>query len=167
MKFAEYDQWFWAEADEFVWDASCVQIGPYVTPTVTPNKPPWKMEWTVLFGDGFYLRVVENWYRRSTSLGGTGVRKAFSFHYGPTNPTKDDEGVPLYSDQYPAIIRIDQDTDGRSSHLHYNGEDHVPQTRVQNLRISDADPFHFIRAVIEHRRSHQSFDQIMRFTVMK
>jgi hypothetical protein len=125
------------------------------------------MEWTVLFDDGFYLRLVENWYRRSASFGGGGIRKAFSFHYGPTNPDKDDEGVPLYSDKYPAIIRIDEDTDSRGPHLHYNGEDHVPQARVQNLRISDADPFQFIKTVIEHRRSHQRFDRIMRFTVTK
>ena len=167
MQFAEYDRWFSEQANGFSIEPTCLSIGPYVTPTVAPNKPPWKAEWTVLYEDGFYLRVVENWFRRSTSLGGRGERKAFSFHYGPTNPAKNDEGVPLYSDDYPAIIRIDQDTDERGSHLHYEGENHILQSRVQNLRLSNADPFWFIKAVVEHRRSHESFDQIMRFTVTK
>jgi hypothetical protein len=167
MKFTEYDHWFLEQAEGFIWDASCEHIGPYVTPTVTPDRPPWKAEWTVLFGDGFYFRVVENWYRRSANLGGRGVRKAFSFHYGPTNPVRDDEGTPLYSDDYQAIIRIDLDTDGRSAHLHYDGDDHIPQMRVQNLRISEVDPFRFIRAVVEHRSNHQSFDKIMGFTVIR
>jgi hypothetical protein len=167
MQFAEYDRWFWEQAGGFFFEQGCVPIGPYVTPTVAPNKPPWKAEWTVLFEDGFYFRVVENWFRRRTALGGRGERKAFSFHYGPTNPAKNDEGVPLYSDKYPALIRIDRDTDDRDSHMHYGGENHIPQARVQNLRISNVDPFWFIRAVIEHRRSQDSFDKIMRFTVTK
>jgi hypothetical protein len=167
MQFAEYEKWFEEQASGFDFGAGCVSVGPYLTPTVTPNKPPWKTEWTVLFEDGFYLRVVENWYRRSASLGGRGVRKAFSFHYGPTNPAKDHEGVPIHSDEYPAIIRIDHDTDGRGPHLHFGGEDHIPQGRVQNLRISDADPFQFIRAVVDFRRNRQSFDKIMQFTVTR
>jgi hypothetical protein len=165
MTFAEYEAWVAEQVAGFEFDPDCVVIGPYATPTVSPNKPPWKFEWTVLFGDGFYFRVVENWYRRAAGLGGRGYRKAFSFHYGLANPAKDNEGVPLRSDEYSAIIRIDQDADWRGPHLHFGGENHIPQARVKNLRISDADPFQFIQAVIEHRQSGDKFDKILRFTV--
>jgi hypothetical protein len=167
MTFSEYEEWLAEQTSGVLLDPRCVQIGPYATPTVAPNKPPWKLEWTVLFEDGFYFRVVENWYRRTASLGGRGYRKAFSFHYGPTNPAKDGEGVPLHSENYRAIIRIDQDADWRGPHIHFDGEDHIPQGKVKNLRISDVDPFHFIQAVIEHRQSGDNFDKILRFTVIK
>lgn len=167
MHFPEYVTWLEEQVAETALDQGCIQIGPFATPTVTPNKPPWKFEWTVLFQDGHYFRIVENWYRRSSNLGGKGYRSAFSFHYGPTNPATNDEGVPLPGREYPAIIRIDQDADWRGPHLHFGGEDHIPQGRVQNLRISDVDPFEFISAVIEHRRSNEGFDKIMRFTVTK
>ncbi len=69
----------------------------------------------------------------------------------------------MNSDAYPAVIRIDQDADWRGPHLHFDGEDHIAQSRVKNLRISDVDPFLFIRAVMEHRRSGDRFDNILRF----
>jgi hypothetical protein len=109
---------------------------------------------------------VENWYRRGSNLGGGGYRNAFSFHYGPANPSKDSEGIPLHSEAHPAIIRIDQD-DRIGPHIHYGGEDHIPQARVRNLRISDVDPFQFIRAVVEHRQSGERFDKILGFMVTK
>lgn len=164
MHFAEYEKWFSEEAARVVLEPNCTQVGPFVTPTVWPNGAPWQADWTVLFNDGFYFRVVENFFRRKTILGAGGYRAAFSFHYGPTNPVADCDGVPLRSPQYPAIIRIDQD-EVCGPHLHYSGEDHILQARVLNLRISDSDMFEFIRAVIEHRSSKKRFDQIIGFTV--
>jgi hypothetical protein len=166
MRFPEYAAWLAEQVDSTVLEQGCVQIGPFATETVTPNKPPWQMEWTILFEDGLYLRVVENWYRRGSNLGGGGYRNAFSFHYGPANPSKDSEGIPLHSEAHPAIIRIDQD-DRIGPHIHYGGEDHIPQARVRNLRISDVDPFQFIRAVVEHRQSGERFDKILGFMVTK
>jgi hypothetical protein len=166
MRFSEYDRWFSEEVNRISLEPSCKQVGPFVTPTASPNKPPWQTEWTVLFGDDSYFRVVENWYRRKATLGGTGYREAFSFHYGPTNPDADADGVPLRSPQYPAIIRIDQD-DLNGPHLHYNGEDHIPQARVSNLRITDAELFNFIRAVQANRTSGKRFDEILGFKVTK
>ena len=167
MRFAEYETWLSGQVDSLVLESGSIQIGPYTTPTVAPNKPPWDMEWTVLFRDGMYFRVVEHWYRRSSALGGHGYRKTFSFHYGPTNPRKDDEGIPFPSDRFPAMIRIDLDVDWRGPHIHFNGEDHILQGRVKNLRISDVEPFEFIRAVMQHRASGETFDKIMQFTVTK
>lgn len=159
MLFSEYDTWFWEETNRITLESDCKSCGPFVTATVSPNRPPWKAEWTVLFRDGLYFRAVENWYRRKAALGGKGYREAFSFHYGPSNPDVDGDGVPLPSPQYPAIIRIDQD-DRSGPHLHYGGEDHIPQSRVLNLRISDAEFFEFIRAVQRHRTTSKGF---MRF----
>jgi hypothetical protein len=166
MHFPEYAKWLAEQVANTTFEKGCVQIGPFATPTVTPDKPPWQMEWTIFFKDGLFLHVVENWYRRGSTLGGGGYRKHFSFHYGPANPARDTDGIPLRSELYPAIIRIDQD-DQIGPHLHYEGEDHIPQDRVKNLRISDMEPFQFIRAVNEYRRSGDKFDKILRFTVTK
>jgi len=167
MRFSEYELWLAKQAVNTSFEEGCVHIGPYATPTVEPNKPPWDFEWTVLFKDGHYLRVVEHWYRRGSHLGGGGYRKTFSFHYGPANPSRSTEGVPVPSDAYPAILRIDSDDDWRGPHLHLDGEDHIHQSRVKNLRISDIDPFDFIKAVMEHRKSGEKFEKIMSFTVTK
>jgi hypothetical protein len=111
------------------------------------------------------LCIAEHWYKRKSGLGGAGYRNGFSFHYGPANPQVDDEGVPLRSNSYPAIIRIDQD-DRIGPHLHFHGENHIPQERVQSLRISDVDMFDFIQAVLTHRKNGESFDKIMKFKVI-
>lgn len=166
MHFPEYEKWLTDQVAGIALEQGCVGIGPYATPTVTPNKPPWQMEWTVIFPDGLYFRVKENWFRRGSHLGGGGYRKQFSFHYGPANPATDAEGLPMPSAAYPATIRIDQD-DRIGPHIHFEGEDHIPQRRVRNLRISDADAFDFIRAVIEHRITHDKFDKIMQFMVTR
>jgi hypothetical protein len=164
MQFVEYEKWLSEEAAKVVLEPTSTTIGPYATPTSQPNKAPWQTELTVVFDDGMFFRICENWYRRKSVLGGAGFRGHFSFHYGPANPDTDEEGVPLRSKAYPATIRIDQD-DRIGCHLHYNGEDHVPQSRVQNFRISDADMFDFIRAVQAHRANGDSFHEIMKFTV--
>jgi hypothetical protein len=166
MRFPEYEKWLAEEVANASLEEGCVSIGPFATPT-PPDRAPWEMDWTVLFADGQYFRLKEHWYRRATHLGGNGYRKTFSFHYGPTNPDKDADGVPIASDLYPAIIRIDEDDDWRGPHIHFDGEEHIPQSRVMGLPITRLDPFDFIRAVMKHRRTHARFDQIMGFTVTK
>jgi hypothetical protein len=167
MRFLEYERWLEERVANASFEDGCVHIGPWATPTVTPNKPPWDLEWVILFKGDYYLRLVEHWYRRGSHLGGGGYRKTFSFHYGPTNPNRNAEGVPLPSDLYPAVLRIDDDDDWRGAHLHFDGENHIIQARVKNLRISDVDLFDFIEAVLEHRRTGKRFDEIMDFEVTK
>jgi hypothetical protein len=164
MRFVEYERWLTGETSKLIFEPSSTVIGLYSTPTIQPNNAPWQTELTVVFSDGKFFRVCETWYRRKGSPGGGGYRGHFSFHYGPANPSCDSEGVPTRSKDYPAIIRIDED-DRIGPHLHFAGENHIPQRRVQNLRISDADMFDFIRAVQTHRANGEGFDKILKFTV--
>jgi hypothetical protein len=166
MRFPEYEKWLLEQASCIPLEEGCTSIGPFATPTLV-NQAPWEMDWTVLFTDSHYLRVKEHWYRRGVHLGGVGYRRTFSFHYGPTNPDRDEDGIPLPSGEYPAIIRIDEDDDWRGPHMHFCGENHIPQTRVKGLPITRLDPFEFIRAVIKQRRTNAGFDNILGFKVTK
>jgi hypothetical protein len=168
MKFSEYASWFHAEHAMVIQklEPRCTEIGPFLTPTVVPDKPPWKAEWAVVFEDEHFFRVTENWFRRGIiASGGSGYREHFSFHYGLANPVRGSDGLPVRSNAYPAIFRIDRDRHG--PHLHFGGDDHIPQTRVQNLRISNVEPFDFVRAVLRHRSTREDFDQILKFKVTK
>lgn len=162
MLYAQYDKWLQEQYSKIVLEPNCVEAGPYLDPTINPNKPPWKMEWAVIFDDGMYFRVTENWTNRKGV--GSGYRKHFSFHYGVANPIRDQDGIPCRSPAYPAIIRIDCDRNG--PHLHYSGEDHIQQSRVKSFRISDAEPFEFVRAVMEHRTTGKPFNEIINFQVV-
>ena len=162
MHYADYEQWLKREHSLIALDPKWVEVGPFLTPTISPNKPPWQMEWAIIFDDGLFFRVTENWFKRK-SLGGRGLRYHHSFHYGPANPQRSTEGIPNRSPAYPAIIRVD--VDRRGPHLHYGGNDHVPQSKVHGLDISNADPFIFAKAIIEHRQTGKDLAAIMKFTV--
>jgi hypothetical protein len=170
MLFTDYEKWLHEQYAKIVLGpqavkaGSYVEAGPYCDPTILPNEPPWKMEWAVIFADGMSLRVTENWFKRKPMARGFGFRQHFSFHYGPANPTCDPHGIPIRSDAYPAIIRVDCDRHG--PHLHYQGDDHIPQSRVKKFRISDAEPFAFVRAVLEHRATGSEFHKILKFEVI-
>jgi hypothetical protein len=165
MRFHEYEDWLEREhaAIETELEPGCVQVGPFLTPTEYPDSPPWKMEWAVIFPDGNFFRVTENWFARTTSLIRRGERKHFSFHYGPANPLRDAEGLPVRSQNYPAIFRAD--CDRHSPHLHFAGEDHVGQGRVAGLRIDQLEPFDFARAILKYRATGDGFDTILKFKV--
>jgi hypothetical protein len=118
----------------------------------------------VCFPDGKHIKIKESWWPRPIRHGGRGYRKHFAFHYGELNPLSDVDGFPLPDNgKFPPIIRIDDDAYG--PHLHYNGEDHIPQSRVKGLYISSTDIFEFVRAVQRHRETGETFDTIMKFTV--
>ena len=162
MRYAEYDSWLQGEYSKITLEPNCIEAG-FLRPTVTPNKPPWQMKWAVIFGDGKYFCAIENWPSRSVKFGGAGYREHFSFHYGIANLARDSDGIPLRSPDYPAIFRIDQDRNG--PHIHFGGKDHIGQDRVDGFTISDAEPFQFVQAVLQHRATGGSFDKIMQFTV--
>lgn len=164
MRFSAYEQWLLEQASGTPLEEGCISIGPFATPT-PPDQAPWEMDWTVLFANDHYIRIKEHWYRRGAHLGGVGYRKSFSFHYGPTNPDKDEDGIPLPSVAYPAIIRIDEDDDWRGPHMHFGGENHIPQSRVKGFSITRADMFDFIRAVMKHRETNEGFEIILDFAV--
>lgn len=72
--------------------------------------------------------------------------------------------MPVRSSSFPALFRVDCDRHG--PHLHFAGEDHIPQARVMNLRVSDVEPFGFARAVLKHRSTKNGFDKVLNFRVI-
>jgi hypothetical protein len=50
-----------------------------------------------------------------------------------------------------------------NDHIHFAGEDHVPQSRVKGLVIVELDVFRFVEAVISHRTTSQPIDNCLGF----
>jgi len=144
---------------------NCTEAGPFIDSTAVLNKPPWKMEWAIIFdADGTYLRVTETWWRRKPPyLLNTGIREHFSFQYGVAGPLRDLHGIPVRDYSFQTFIRVDCDTHG--PHLHYRGEDHIQQNRVDGFRIASADPFNFVRAILRHKQTGESLATILNFTI--
>jgi hypothetical protein len=166
--FTDYAAWLQKEYAAFQSDPTCVEIGPLLRPTVAPNSPPWNMDWAIKFPDHHYAYVYERWYASGPALPGRsrfGYREHFSFHYGPTNSILKANGIPERDKVVcPAIIRVDCDKHG--PHLHFHGEaDHIDQAKIEGMVIQDADPFTFMRAVLEHRAKGTDFDSILNFKV--
>jgi len=163
MRYADYVAWFEGERRKLSLESGCTQVGPLHVPTAF-TKPPWNLDWCLRFADGKHIKLKERWWARSARLGGLGYRKHFAFHYGELNPVSDMLGFPVRDAvKFPPIIRLD--SDAYEPHLHYNGEDHIYQPRVQGLHISDVDMFDFINAVHQHRKGGEPFDRLLKFTV--
>jgi len=126
------------------------------------------MDWAVFFPDNTFAYVYERWIQLPgplASIGKKGHRQHFSFHYGFANSLRDKRGIPKRDNvHYPAVIRIDLDK--FNPHLHYLGENHVQQDRVVGMTIANADPFTFMRAVLEHRKTRVDFHEILKFEVI-
>jgi hypothetical protein len=168
MHYTDYARRLITEHAKISYELGFHEIGPTHNPTKLPSSPPWNMDWAVIFSGGKYAYLKERWFPetltapRSANLG---YRKHFSFHYGPANPATDPRGIPLPDPvNFPPIIRIDKDR--WPPHVHFHGEDHIPQTRIQGFAITDAGPFEFMKAVIEHRATGVDFDTIMKFKVV-
>lgn len=108
-----------------------------------------------------YVRIVENYRPLRKSDGGGGCLQYFSYHYGPCTDTRDSEGFPLFSGDYE--LRVDIDRHNR--HVHYLNEDHIPEARLPGLDFESIDPFKFIRAIEEHRKSSKPLHEILGFNV--
>jgi hypothetical protein len=164
MRYTDYVTWFNGERNNLSVEPGSTQVGPIYVPTA-PNRPPWNLDWCLRFSDGKHIKLKERWWAKPTRLGGLGYRKHLAFHYGELNPVSDMQGFPVRDSlNFPPIIRIDSDAYG--PHMHYEGKDHIPQSKVQGFDISNADLFDFIRAVQEHRKTGDLFHKILNFTVL-
>jgi hypothetical protein len=169
MYYTDYATRLLVERASIAFEPGVTEIGPLHNPTILPGSPPWNMDWLIRFPGRKYAYIYERWFPlRTPSRGGAtrGQRRAFSFHYGTLGPLTRRNGFPAIDKaNHPAIIRIDLDNKG--PHLHFHGElPHIPQEKVKGMSIEDVDPFDFVRAVLEHRRSQADFDDIMNFTVI-
>jgi len=61
-------------------------------------------------------------------------------------------------------LRIDVDR-WHERHAHYQKENHIPEARLPGLDFDEINPFKFIRAVEEHRRTLKPLHEILEFTV--
>jgi len=130
-------------------EAGCTECCPFLGATQRPMTAPWTMDWAVLFNDGYYVRIKENY--RALPKSNAGERDHFSYHYGLQHTVKDSRGIPKTQGAPKPVLRID--VDRNPPHIHMNGEDHIEQARVKGYIIKNADLVQFLRAVIEHRKS--------------
>jgi hypothetical protein len=170
MYYSDYAAWLRDNHVLLAVEPGCNEIGPRYNPTQFPNSPPWNMDWVIYFPDKKHVYLYERWFPIGPLVAGRtkkGYRKHFSFHYGTTGPINPKTGFPLRDkDNHPAIIRIDSDAYG--PHIHFHGElPHIPQSQVDGMLISDADPFEFVKHVLKHRKTGEDFDLLMNFTVSK
>jgi hypothetical protein len=121
----------------------------------------WRFDWAILFPDNNYVRVIDHWGPKKGSLWNSS-RNYFSYHYGETPSTFDTRGFPRRYHTAPRVIRIDMKTP-HDVHLHYGNRDHIPEAGVHGLTIRNADARDFIEAVLEHRRTHKSFEELLGF----
>jgi hypothetical protein len=144
------------------------EFGPAVQPTKTPGRPPWILRWSILFGDSMYIRTSELFDpvgARANPL--SGKRVQFSFHYGPTPKRTDSRGWPKMDPKSGGtVLRVDL-APPYNDHIHFAGEDHVPQSRVKGLVIVDLDVFRFIEAVFAHRKTSRTIDTCLGFKLEK
>jgi hypothetical protein len=110
-----------------------------------------------------YIRIAENYRQLPRIDGGGGCLQYFSYHYGPCTDTRDDEGFPLFSERFELRIDIDRQY---KRHIHYMKENHIPEARLPGLNFDSIDPFKFIRAVEEHRKTSVPLPDILGFKVV-
>jgi len=158
----EFVEWFTAGYKHCVLEEGATECGPFLAPTADPGMPPWKAEWFVIFCDGNYIRATENYYAKARAQGGGGYRQHFSFHYGPTPPFSAN-GIPEWRLEKTYHLRID--CDRRGPHLHYKGEDHIPQSRIVGMKIIDQGIFDFVCKIQEQRKAKVSVEDSLGFRV--
>jgi hypothetical protein len=160
---AEYEAWFEGECNKLALEPGLIIVGPFTDACSCPDSPPWDSDFAIIYPDGMYIRVGE-YYRQLPKVdGGGGCRQSFKFHYGPCSDSRDSEGFPVFSEEFELRIDIDR-LHGR--HIHYEKVDHIPEARLPGLNFDSIDPFKFIRAVEEHRRTLKPLHKILGFMVV-
>jgi hypothetical protein len=172
MHYYDYARWLSAERAKITLEPGAIEVGPLHSYTLNPSCPPWHMDWLVRFPDAHHAYLKERWYpetiaaQRSANFG---YRKHFSFHYGRTNPADDENGFPRRDPKsFPPIFRIDCDRFGpERAHIHLHGNRHLYQAKIDGFTIKTADPFDFMKAVLEYRtKTGRDFDTIVGFKVL-
>jgi hypothetical protein len=144
-------------------EPGCNILGPVLECTVLPDLPPWWFELFILFDDGMYIRVWEHFNNVAGSRR-HGQRAYFSFHYGLTPAGRDINGRPIWNNSDSVELRIDLDS-WNADHLHYRGENHIPQSRVKNMVISEMDIGRFLKGIMESRGSKRPIHEIFGFEI--
>jgi hypothetical protein len=163
MTYVQYRTRFIQRHNALRLTAGATECGPFLRATRWPTLPPWKLFWCILYTDRKYIRLVEYFDVDSVRGNAHGTRVQFGFHYGPTSSGRDRHGCPRPIPD--TEIRIDLSTDQYGAHIHYQGEDHIPQSRIDGLNISSLEPFGFIERVEDHRSTGNPLHDCFGFTV--
>jgi len=161
---AEYEAWFEGECNRLAPESGIIIVGPFTDPLGCPDSAPWDSDFGIIYPDGKYIRIGEYYCQLPKREGGGGCLKYFKYHYGPCTNSRDSDGFPFFSDDFELRIDIDRRY-GR--HIHYMNQNHIPEDRLPGLDFDKIDPFEFIRAVEEHRKSSIPLHQILGFEVVE
>lgn len=159
---AEYEAWFEGECNKLTIDPGFTVVGPFTDALGNPDSAPWRSDFAIVYPNGMYIRVSENYRPLPKRHGGGGCLELFSYHYGPCTTARDSDGFPLFSKRFE--LRIDTDR-RHKRHIHYLKKNHIPEARLTGLDFDSIDPFEFIRAVEEHRKSLKPLHEILGFNV--
>jgi hypothetical protein len=158
---AEYKAWFECECNKLILKPGFSEVGPFIDSIGNPDSPPWRSDLAIIYPGSMYIRVVE--YYDQSALIDLGWRKYFNYHYGPYSGQFDENGFPLHSKAF--ILRIETDRLNKC-HIHYmKNPEHIPEDRLPGLDFDSIDPFKFIEAVEEHRKSSKPLHEILGFNV--
>jgi len=161
-RFSEYQAWFQGECDGITLESGFTHVGPILSPLPDGDLPPWGLEFAILYSDGMYIRIGEHYRQLPKSEGGGGALQYLSYHYGPYTNSFDRDGFPIFLNEFELRIDIDHP---RQRHAHYQNEDHICEARLPGLNFENIDPFKFIRAVEECRRTLKPLHEILGFRV--
>jgi hypothetical protein len=161
---ADFENWFDVESEKVNLEEGVNQTGPFLRPTAEPGEPPWSVKWLIFFKNTKYLRLNESYYRKSSRSGGGAYRAHFSFHYGNIPPRQRGSGSLKWNKEEQVDIRIDLDA-RFGPHIHFDGDDHIPQSRVAGLQIGDQTMFTFIDRIQQHRKSGAAIEEVFGFKV--
>lgn len=159
---AEYEAWFERERNNLSLEPGFTIVVLPVSALGNPDSSPWRSDFAVIYRDQMYVRVSEYYRQLPECNGGGGCLQYFSYHYGPCTDDRDSKGFPIFSEKFELRIDIDRRC-GR--HIHYMKESHIPEARLPGLDFDSIDPFEFIRAVEEHRKSLKPLHEILGFKV--
>jgi hypothetical protein len=157
---AEYEAWFEGECNKLILEPGLTLVGPFTDACGNPGSAPWNSDFAIIYPDGMYIRVGEYYRQLPKADGGGGCRHYFKFHYGSCADTRDSDGFPVFSEEFELRIDVDR---WHKRHIHYMNEDHIPEVRLPGLDFERIDPFEFIRAVEEHRKSSKPLHEILGF----
>lgn len=160
---AEYEAWFECECSKLTLDPGLTIAGPFTDALGEPDSPPWDSDFAIIYPNGMYIRIAEYYRQLPRRGGGGGCLESFSYHYGPCSTVRDSDGFPPLSKKFELRIDIDK-LHGR--HIHYMKEGHIPEARLIGLDFDDIDPFKFINAVEEHRKTSVPLHEILGFKVV-
>lgn len=159
---AENEAWFKEGCSKYPLKSGLTIVGPITYSLRNPDSPPWRSAFAVIYPDDMHIHLAEYYRQLPKSKGSGGCLEILSYHYGPCRTERDEDGFPLLSDRFELRIDIDH-RNGR--HIHYMNEDHIPEARLPGLDFDSIDPFKFIRAVEEHRKSSKPLHEILGFNV--